>query len=257
MVKFGDILRHARRESVGTSFVWCHSDRVLTKNPFLLAERGKVLGRFGSIEEFFLAAFRSFRPGLRPSRLPGRFRRGTSTSAARTPSTGRAFLGGPEGCSRRFILGRSVDSASNFSGRPVRLAARHWLNQLGRVLLLSWMEKRLRRARYFLLFLCGPLFLHTIFRISTAPEPRYFGSTPWLFAAAPILSFIAAEGSLAFLCLVANLYLCAVPMAALLVDTSWQWAKRETRFPEIPRAKMAKCTNPAGLRCYAPKEIRL
>ncbi|HEY5954016.1 MAG TPA: hypothetical protein VIT18_06605, partial [Terrimicrobiaceae bacterium] len=24
MVKFGDILRHARRESVGTSFVWCH-----------------------------------------------------------------------------------------------------------------------------------------------------------------------------------------------------------------------------------------
>jgi hypothetical protein len=44
MVKFGDILRHARRESVGTSFVWCHSDLVLTKNPFLLAERGKVLG---------------------------------------------------------------------------------------------------------------------------------------------------------------------------------------------------------------------
>ena len=44
MIKFGEILRHARRESVGTSFVWCHSDVLLTKNPFLLADRGKVVG---------------------------------------------------------------------------------------------------------------------------------------------------------------------------------------------------------------------
>jgi hypothetical protein len=122
------------------------------------------------------------------------------------------------------------------------------------VLLLSWMETRLRRARIFLLFLCAPLFLHAIFWISTAPEPRYFGSTSWLFAAAPILSFIAAEESLAFLCLVANLYLCAVPMAALLVDTSWQWAKPDPMFPEIPRSRMAERTNVAGLRYYAPIE---
>lgn len=44
MVKFGEVLRYARRESVGTSFVWCNSDLLLTKNPFLLANRGKVLG---------------------------------------------------------------------------------------------------------------------------------------------------------------------------------------------------------------------
>jgi hypothetical protein len=44
MIKFGDILRHARRESVGTSFVWCHSDLILTKDPFLLADHGKVVG---------------------------------------------------------------------------------------------------------------------------------------------------------------------------------------------------------------------
>lgn len=122
------------------------------------------------------------------------------------------------------------------------------------VLLLSWTEKRLRRARYFLLFLCVPLLVHTTFWILTAPEPRYFGSTPWLFAAAPILSFIAAEESLAFLCLVANLYLCAVPMAGLLVNASWQWAKPDPRFPEIPRSNMAERTNPAGLRYYAPIE---
>jgi hypothetical protein len=122
------------------------------------------------------------------------------------------------------------------------------------VLSLSWMEKRLRRARYFLLMLCAPILLHTLFWMSTAPEPRYFGSTPWLFAAAPILSLIAADGSLVFLCLVANFYLCAVPMAGLLVDTSWQWAKPDTRFPEIPRSNMAERTNPAGLRYFAPIE---
>ena len=48
----------------------------------------------GSIEEFFSAVIRSFHPASRPHRLPGRFRRGQSTSAARIPSTGRAFLGG-------------------------------------------------------------------------------------------------------------------------------------------------------------------
>ena len=44
MVKFADILRHARRDSVGTSFVWCHSDVSLTQDPFTLADRGKVQG---------------------------------------------------------------------------------------------------------------------------------------------------------------------------------------------------------------------
>jgi hypothetical protein len=122
------------------------------------------------------------------------------------------------------------------------------------LLLLSWMEKRLRRGAYFLMLLCAPLLLHTIFWIATAPEPRYFGSTPWLFAAAPMLSFIAAEQSLAFLCAIANLYLCAVPMAGLLVESSWQWAMPESKFPEIPRSKMAQHTNPVGLSYYAPTE---
>jgi hypothetical protein len=44
MVKFADILMHARRNSAGTSFVWCHSDVVLTQNPYILADRGKVQG---------------------------------------------------------------------------------------------------------------------------------------------------------------------------------------------------------------------
>ncbi|HEY5743660.1 MAG TPA: hypothetical protein VIS99_14090, partial [Terrimicrobiaceae bacterium] len=44
MVKFGDILRHARRESAGTSFAWCNSDVLLTKDPFIFDNRGKVHG---------------------------------------------------------------------------------------------------------------------------------------------------------------------------------------------------------------------
>lgn len=122
------------------------------------------------------------------------------------------------------------------------------------LLLLSWMEKRLRRGSYYLMLLSAPLLLHAIFWISTAPEPRYFGSTAWLFAAAPILSFIAAEQSLAFLCTIANLYLCAVPMAGLILATGWQWASPDGQFPEIPRSKMAQHMNPFGLSYYAPIE---
>ena len=87
------------------------------------------------------------------------------------------------------------------------------------LLFFSWMEGRLRKGSYFLILLSAPLLLHTVFWILTAPEPRYFGSTPWLFAAAPILGVIAADRSLAFLSALANLYLCAVPMAALAVET--------------------------------------
>jgi hypothetical protein len=122
------------------------------------------------------------------------------------------------------------------------------------LLLLAWMEKRLRRGSFYLSLLCAPLLLHTIFWLFTAPEPRYFGSTPWLFAVAPLLSFVAAEQSLAFLCALANLYLCAVPMAGLILETHWQWATPDREFPEIPDAKMAEYTNPAGLRYYAPTE---
>jgi hypothetical protein len=122
------------------------------------------------------------------------------------------------------------------------------------LLLLAWMEKRLRRSLYFLMLLCVPLLFHTVFWISTAPEPRYFGSTLWLFATAPILGLIAAEQSLAFLSAAANLYLCAVPMAGLIVETSWQWATPDAKFPEIPRANMAEHTNRAGLNYYAPVE---
>ena len=87
------------------------------------------------------------------------------------------------------------------------------------VLLLAWLEARLRRVAYFWMLLCAPLLLHTIFWISTAPEPRYFGSTPWLFAVAPLLGLIAAQRSIAFVSVLANLYLCAVPMAGLMVST--------------------------------------
>lgn len=122
------------------------------------------------------------------------------------------------------------------------------------VLVLAWLEARLRKGAYFLILLCAPLLFHTIFWISTAPEPRYFGSTPWLFAAAPILGLIAADGSFAFLAAIFNLYLCAVPMAGLIVDTGWVWAAPDAKFPEIPRPSMAKHATDFGLLHYAPIE---
>ena len=44
MVKFANILRFARENATGKSFVWCHSDVLLTQDPFSLEERGKVAG---------------------------------------------------------------------------------------------------------------------------------------------------------------------------------------------------------------------
>ena len=122
------------------------------------------------------------------------------------------------------------------------------------VFLLAWLQARLRSVAYFWILLCAPLLLHAIFWISTAPEPRYFGSTPWLFAAAPFLSLIAAERSIAFVSALANLYLCAVPMAGLMASTAWVWATPEVKFPEIPQPHMAEHANISGLLYYAPVE---
>jgi hypothetical protein len=122
------------------------------------------------------------------------------------------------------------------------------------VLLLAWLEARLRRGVYYSMFLCAPLLLHTVFWISTAPEPRYFGSTPWLIAAAPVLALIAADRSMGLVTAIASLYLCAVPMAGLMTATAWAWAIPETQFPEIPRARMTEHANTSGLLYYAPIE---
>ena len=120
--------------------------------------------------------------------------------------------------------------------------------------LLSWMEIRLRRSFYFLVLLCAPLAAATVFWFLTAPEPRYFGSAPWLFAIAPGLALIAAQDSLVFLSAIANLYLCAVPMAGLFWETKWIWAAPDSRFPEIPQAGLVELQNSFGLRYYAPSE---
>jgi hypothetical protein len=120
--------------------------------------------------------------------------------------------------------------------------------------LLSWMEIRLRRSFYFLALLCAPLAVDLVFWFLTAPEPRYFGSAPWLFAIAPILGIVAAQDSLVFLSAIANLYLCAVPMAGLVWETKWVWAAPDPKFPEIPQAGLVELQNSFGLRYYAPSE---
>ena len=120
--------------------------------------------------------------------------------------------------------------------------------------LVSWMEIRLRRGFYFMALLCVPLAVQTGFWLLTAPEPRYFGAGAWLFAIAPILGLIAAQGSLVFLAAIANLYLCAVPMAGLFWETKWIWAAPDPRFPEIPQPGLVEVQNRFGLRYYAPTE---
>jgi len=44
LVKFGDILSHARRNASGDHFVWCNSDVILTRDPFDVADPSRVHG---------------------------------------------------------------------------------------------------------------------------------------------------------------------------------------------------------------------
>jgi hypothetical protein len=44
LVPIGDVLAEARRQTKGSSFVWCNSDVVLTKNPFEVPNPQKVYG---------------------------------------------------------------------------------------------------------------------------------------------------------------------------------------------------------------------
>lgn len=125
---------------------------------------------------------------------------------------------------------------------------------VGGLSLLSWLEVRLRRGTYFSILLCAPLLLDGIFWFLTAPEPRYLGSATWLFASAPILGLLATEESLARPAALTNLYLSAVPLAAIIVQTAWVWTRPEPTFPEIPRKEMIEVTNPFNLRYYAPSD---
>ena len=69
-----------------------------------------------------------------------------------------------------------------------------------------------------------------------------------------MLGLIAAQDSLVFLAAIANLYLCAVPMAGLFWETKWIWAAPDPRFPDIPQAGLVELQNSFGLRYYAPNE---
>jgi hypothetical protein len=52
----------------------------------------------------------------------------------------------------------------------------------------------------------------------------------------------------------ANLYLCAVPMAGLVWDTKWIWLTPDPRFPDIPQAGLVELQNSFGLHYYTPSE---
>jgi hypothetical protein len=44
LIPIGDVLAEARRQTKGSAFVWCNSDVVLTKNPFVVPNPQQVYG---------------------------------------------------------------------------------------------------------------------------------------------------------------------------------------------------------------------
>ncbi len=103
-----------------------------------------------------------------------------------------------------------------------------------------------RHARH-LLFLIIPLVAYSIFWFLSAPDPRYFGSTMWIFAICPALAF-AAEGLRAGLAsALATLGAAAIPITLLSWEYRSAWTYAEERLPKFDVLETGPVTNPHGV----------
>jgi len=107
-----------------------------------------------------------------PGGLAGESKRGGS-EPRRNGVMGPHSLRRSKSCSRRALLGATVDQARDCDEYPVRLAHRNRPSRIRRFVTARMDGICLRKGSYFLMFLCAPLLLHTIFWILTAPEPLF------------------------------------------------------------------------------------
>ena len=75
-----------------------------------------------------------------------------------------------------------------------------------------------RRNARNLLILIIPLVVYSIFWFISAPDPRYFGSTMWIFAICPALAFAAEGLRMGLASALASLAAAAIPISLL----SWE-----------------------------------
>ena len=104
-----------------------------------------------------------------------------------------------------------------------------------------------RRNARNLLLLIIPLVVYSIFWFISAPDPRYFGSTMWIFAICPALTFAAGGLRMGLASTLASLGAAAIPISLLSWEFRWAWTYAEERLPTFTRARNAACDKSA--RC--------
>jgi hypothetical protein len=105
----------------------------------------------------------------------------------------------------------------------------------------------LRRHTRSLVLLTIPLVLYTAFWFITAPDPRYFGSTMWIFAICPALTFVSSNLRLGLSSTLACLGVAAIPIFFLAWEFRWAWSYAEERLPTFTVVATRPVENPHGV----------
>ena len=128
----------------------------------------------------------------------------------------------------------------------------------GSLLAASLCVAALRRNARNLLLLVFPLIAYLVFWFISAPDPRYFGSTMWIFAICPALSFATGDQRIARSTVLACLGATALPISLLAWEYRWAWTYAEKHLPRyltvarpvINQHGVAVWLNPGGLLAY-------
>ena len=112
--------------------------------------------------------------------------------------------------------------------------------------------KPLRKNLRDFLFLVAPILIYAIFWFITAPEPRYFGTTVWIFAMCPALTFIVRGPRLGLISSLANLSVSILPIFFSAWEFRWAWTRPEPRLPEVRVVETAPVASLHGVLVWVP-----
>ncbi|HEY5954013.1 MAG TPA: hypothetical protein VIT18_06590, partial [Terrimicrobiaceae bacterium] len=101
-----------------------------------------------------------------------------------------------------------------------------------------------------LFLLVFPLAVYSVFWFMTAPEPRYFGSTMWIFAICPALTFATGDQRIGRSSLLACLGGAAIPIILLASEYRWAWTYAEKRLPRYLIVEIQSVTNQHGVTIW-------
>lgn len=118
----------------------------------------------------------------------------------------------------------------------------------------AFFAEPLRKNCRDLLLLIAPLVVYAIFWFISAPEPRYFGATVWMFAMCPALTFIASGSRLGVISSLANLCVNMLPIFFSAWEFRWSWAQAEPRLPHVRVVETMPIASIHGVWVWVPKE---